>query len=112
MVDIVIFSLQQSKTITAGEGGAVVTCDPVLFERACRFHDVGGVRRGAPAKLGWLPGLNYRMNEFTGGVPARADPKAGHHYRRGACQCGPGLRRRPRSSGRPFPPPAGPGWGD
>src|SRR5689334_1362257 len=59
MGDIGIFSLQQSKTITAGEGGAVVTSDELLFERACRFHDVGGVRRGAPAKLGWLPGLNY-----------------------------------------------------
>jgi 8-amino-3,8-dideoxy-alpha-D-manno-octulosonate transaminase len=63
-----IYSLQQSKTITAGEGGAVVTSDPMLFERAFRFHDVGGMRRDMPAKLGFFPGLNYRMNEFTGGV--------------------------------------------
>jgi dTDP-4-amino-4,6-dideoxygalactose transaminase len=68
MGDIGIFSLQQSKTITAGEGGVVVTSDPLLFERASRFHDVGGFRRDMPAKLGFLPGLNYRMNEFTGGV--------------------------------------------
>lgn len=68
MGDIGIYSLQQSKTITAGEGGAVVTSDPYLFERACRFHDVGGYRGAAPAKLGFIPGLNYRMNEFTGGV--------------------------------------------
>lgn len=68
MGDIGIYSLQQSKTITAGEGGAVVTSDPYLFERACRFHDVGGYRGPAPAKLSFLPGLNYRMNEFTGGV--------------------------------------------
>jgi 8-amino-3,8-dideoxy-alpha-D-manno-octulosonate transaminase len=68
MGDIGIYSLQQSKTITAGEGGAVVTSDPLLFERACRFHDVGGYRGSSPAKLGFLPGLNYRMNEFTGGV--------------------------------------------
>lgn len=67
MGDIGIFSLQQSKTITAGEGGAVVTSDALLFERACRFHDVGTMR-GTGAKLGFLPGLNYRMNEFTGGV--------------------------------------------
>lgn len=67
MGDIGIFSLQQSKTITAGEGGAVVTSDPYLFERAFRFHDVT-VRRDFPAKLHWMPGLNYRMNEFTGGV--------------------------------------------
>jgi 8-amino-3,8-dideoxy-alpha-D-manno-octulosonate transaminase len=68
MGDIGIYSLQQSKTITAGEGGAVVTSDPYLFERACRFHDVGSMRKDAAAKLSFLPGLNYRMNEFTGGV--------------------------------------------
>jgi 8-amino-3,8-dideoxy-alpha-D-manno-octulosonate transaminase len=67
MGDIGIYSLQQSKTITAGEGGAVVTNDAILYERACRFHDVGG-KRGAPSALRFMPGLNYRMNEFTGGV--------------------------------------------
>ncbi|MBZ5625233.1 MAG: DegT/DnrJ/EryC1/StrS family aminotransferase [Acidobacteriia bacterium] len=67
MGDIAIYSLQQSKTITAGEGGALVTNDPYLFERAVRFHDVT-VRRDFPAKLHYMPGLNYRMNEFTGGV--------------------------------------------
>ena len=67
MGDIAIYSLQQSKTITAGEGGALVTNDPYLFERAVRFHDVT-VRRYFPAKLHYMPGLNYRMNEFTGGV--------------------------------------------
>ena len=65
--DIGIFSLQQSKTITAGEGGVVVTNDPYLYERATRFHDVT-VRRDFPTKLHYMPGLNYRMNEFTGGV--------------------------------------------
>jgi len=67
MGDIGINSLQQSKTITAGEGGVVVTNDPYLFERAFRFHDVT-FRRDMPAKLRFMPGLNYRMNEFTGGV--------------------------------------------
>ena len=67
MGDIAIYSLQQSKSITAGEGGALVTNDPYLFERAVRFHDVT-VRRDFPAKLHYMPGLNYRMNEFTGGV--------------------------------------------
>jgi 8-amino-3,8-dideoxy-alpha-D-manno-octulosonate transaminase len=65
--DIGIFSLQQSKTITAGEGGAMVTNDPYLFERAFRFHDVT-VRKDFPARLRYIPGLNYRMNEFSGGV--------------------------------------------
>jgi 8-amino-3,8-dideoxy-alpha-D-manno-octulosonate transaminase len=69
MGDVGVFSLQQSKTITAGEGGAVVTSDSVVFERACRFHDVGGFRSTlGPTQLGFIPGLNYRVNEFTGGV--------------------------------------------
>ena len=42
--DMGINSFQLSKTITAGEGGAVTTNDPELFERAFRFHDVGTVR--------------------------------------------------------------------
>ena len=67
MGDIGIYSLQQSKTITAGEGGVLVTGDPYLFERSCRFHDVVA-RKDFPNKLGYIPGLNYRMNEFTGGV--------------------------------------------
>jgi dTDP-4-amino-4,6-dideoxygalactose transaminase len=73
MGDIGIYSLQVNKTISAGEGGAVVTSDPALFERAARFHDLGGLR--APheqaigkAQLDWFIGTNFRMNEFTGGV--------------------------------------------
>ncbi len=71
--DIGIYSLQLNKTITAGEGGAVVTNDVVLFERAARFHDLGGLRElhervvGKP-QLDWFSGLNFRMNEFSGGV--------------------------------------------
>ena len=68
-----IYSLQLNKTITAGEGGAVVTNDPILFERAARFHDLGALRSlhekavGQP-KLDWFIAPNYRMNEFSGGV--------------------------------------------
>jgi len=71
--DIGISSFQQSKTITAGEGGAVVTNDPVLFERAVRAHDVGTLRSPYREDLGGgqIPGFaasNYRMNEFTGAI--------------------------------------------
>jgi len=73
MGDISIFSLQLNKTITAGEGGAVVTNDPVLFERASRFHDLGLLRApheklAGDHRLDAFPGTNFRMNEFTGGV--------------------------------------------
>jgi 8-amino-3,8-dideoxy-alpha-D-manno-octulosonate transaminase len=71
--DIGIYSLQINKTITAGEGGAVVTNDPVLFERASRFHDLGGLRPPHEKKLSQprlerFIGPNFRMNEFSGGV--------------------------------------------
>jgi 8-amino-3,8-dideoxy-alpha-D-manno-octulosonate transaminase len=71
--DIGVYSLQLNKTITSGEGGAVVTSDPVLFERASRFHDLGGFRAphqeaAGKARLGWFFGANFRMSEFTGGV--------------------------------------------
>jgi 8-amino-3,8-dideoxy-alpha-D-manno-octulosonate transaminase len=71
--DIAIYSLQLNKTITSGEGGAVVTSDAVLFERAARFHDVGGIRQPleklvGKAQLEPFVGCNFRMSEFTGGV--------------------------------------------
>lgn len=71
--DIGIYSHQVNKTISAGEGGSVVTNDPELFERACRFHDVGGLRTAheewlGKAKFDRFVGANFRMNEFSGGV--------------------------------------------
>jgi dTDP-4-amino-4,6-dideoxygalactose transaminase len=71
--DIGIYSLQLNKTITAGEGGAVATNDPILFERAARFHDLGGLRPAHQKMLGqsrldWFIAPQFRMNEFSGGV--------------------------------------------
>ncbi len=71
--DIGIFSFQLHKMITAGEGGAVVTNDPLLYERAVRFHDLGLLRPPTQAQVGngampYFMGLNYRMNEMTGAV--------------------------------------------
>jgi 8-amino-3,8-dideoxy-alpha-D-manno-octulosonate transaminase len=68
-----INSFQLSKTITAGEGGAVITSDPKLFERAFRFHDFGTIHSPYTEALGGgiLPAFaacNFRMNEFTGAV--------------------------------------------
>jgi len=71
--DMGINSFQLGKTITAGEGGAVVTDDPKLFERAIRFHDVGSIRSPYREEfkgglLASFTGCNFRMNEFTGAV--------------------------------------------
>ncbi len=71
--DIGINSFQQSKTITSGEGGAVITSDPKLFERAVRYHDFGTIKSPHAETVGGgsLQGFaapNFRMSEFTGAV--------------------------------------------
>lgn len=71
--DIGINSFQLSKTITSGEGGAVVTNDPVLYERAFRFHDVGNISRCFNETIGrgvlsGFASCNFRMSELTAAV--------------------------------------------
>ena len=71
--DIGTYSHQESKTITSGEGGTLVSSDPVLFERAVRFHDVGNIFAPHKEMLGEVRlspfvGTNFRMSEFAGGV--------------------------------------------
>jgi len=64
------FSLNIFKTINSGDGGLVVTNDPILYETAFGVHDQGhkphrlGVEVGARNVLG----LNFRMNELTAAV--------------------------------------------
>jgi 8-amino-3,8-dideoxy-alpha-D-manno-octulosonate transaminase len=73
--DIAIYSFQINKMISSGEGGAVVTNDPHLYEESIRFHDLGQVRTNLQPALGLhengspnSAGLNYRMNEESGAV--------------------------------------------
>jgi 8-amino-3,8-dideoxy-alpha-D-manno-octulosonate transaminase len=71
--DIGIYSMQINKMITAGEGGALVTRDPVLFERAARAQDLGLFRAGhehqvGHAHLDGFAALQFRMSEFTAAV--------------------------------------------
>jgi 8-amino-3,8-dideoxy-alpha-D-manno-octulosonate transaminase len=71
--DIGIYSFQIAKTISSGEGGALVTNDSLLFERAARYHDLGLLRPPHQALLGRaeleaMIGNQYRMSEFTGAV--------------------------------------------
>ncbi|MFI1826482.1 DegT/DnrJ/EryC1/StrS family aminotransferase [Streptomyces sp. NPDC020412] len=67
------FSFQAEKNITAGEGGAVVTTDPVVHDRAVRYQDQGGQfttstggERGAEGAA--FIGANLRMTEIAGAV--------------------------------------------
>lgn len=88
--DIGIYSFQLHKMITAGEGGALVTNDAQMYERAVRFHDLGLMRPYHKAILGepkmpYFMGINYRMNEMTAAVMRgqlrKADVIVGSHRR-------------------------------
>ena len=61
------FSMQQSKHMTAGDGGIVITNDDDLAMRARLFADKGWPRQGEARDYLFL-GNNYRMNELTGAV--------------------------------------------
>jgi perosamine synthetase len=66
--DLGCFSFQQSKQMTTGDGGLVVTRDQALAVRARLFSDKGWPR-GIPGLRGHLfLGMNYRMTELQGAV--------------------------------------------
>lgn len=65
--DIGCFSLQQSKHITAGDGGLLVTADDELHRRAKLFADKGWPREGGE-RVHLSFGLNYRMSETTAAI--------------------------------------------
>ncbi|HEY8743445.1 MAG TPA: aminotransferase class I/II-fold pyridoxal phosphate-dependent enzyme, partial [Chloroflexota bacterium] len=80
--DAGMHSLHSVKVITAGEGGVVVTNDPLVYERAVRYHDHGNFRlpsipasmaapeEGTPVEPSLEPflGAAFRMPELSGAV--------------------------------------------
>lgn len=64
------FSLNVYKTVTAGDGGIVVTDDADLYKKAFGFHDQGHspLRSGVEVGKRSVLGMNFRMNELTGAV--------------------------------------------
>lgn len=72
--DVACFSFQQNKILSTGDGGLFLAKDPMVFERAVRFHDLGFLRPSLAAQIGGKPlgatfaGAQFRMNEFTGAV--------------------------------------------
>ncbi len=81
-----IFSFQNQKTMTSGEGGMVVTNDTRLYERAIRMHDLGQVRayfkNTFQSKEQHFCGSQFRMSELTAAVALaqfrRLDSIRGH----------------------------------
>jgi len=113
--DIGIYSFQINKTITAGEGGAVVTSNPLLYERAARFHDMGTFnslfeRRTGGTRDRTFAGENFRMSELTGAVLGAQLPKLDRmvaDLRRHAGAIYTGIRDLPGIHLRHQPDPAG-----
>ena len=71
--DVGCFSFQYHKIITAGEGGACITDDPVIYDRLMGYHDTAACWR--PDRFGeeryrgeLFCGVNFRMSELTGAV--------------------------------------------
>lgn len=64
------YSLNVYKTITAGDGGMVITNDEALYKRAFSLHDQGHLplRQGVEQGKRTVLGLNFRMNEITAAV--------------------------------------------
>lgn len=64
------FSLNHFKNISCGEGGAVVTSDEEVYERALIYHDAGCCFRSHAAELKTplFSSVNYRMNEILSAI--------------------------------------------
>ena len=62
------FSLQQSKIITTGEGGLVITDDQRYADRARMIHDGGNLWGVSSHSDAFFPGMNFRMDEMRGAV--------------------------------------------
>ncbi len=57
------FSFQASKNLNSGEGGAIITSDTALIERAYAFHNNGRPASGTDFAYR-TTGLNLRLTEF------------------------------------------------
>lgn len=76
--DMGCFSFQTSKTISCGEGGAIVSDDEELLDKCYTVHNHGTSRRGRTE----VAGPKYRMNEFEGAVLLGQLPTAIERFER------------------------------
>ncbi len=65
-----IYSFNEFKTITCGDGGMLITDDEGLYRRAFALHDQGHSPNRKDVEVGARPflGLNFRMTELEGAV--------------------------------------------
>lgn len=65
--DVSIFSFQNGKIMTCGEGGALITNNREIYERAFLLHGVGRPK-GDTKYVHKVIGSNYRMSEFQAAI--------------------------------------------
>ena len=65
-----VYSFNEYKTITCGDGGMIVTDDEGLYTRAFAMHDQGHAPDRLGSKYAERPflGMNFRMTELAGAV--------------------------------------------
>ena len=65
-----VYSFNEYKTITCGDGGMLITDDEALYRRCFAIHDQGHspLRRGVEIGARPMLGLNFRMTELEGAV--------------------------------------------
>jgi dTDP-4-amino-4,6-dideoxygalactose transaminase len=71
IADMTTFSFHPVKTVTAGEGGAVTTNDPILYDKVCQYR-AHGITRDTEKQCdmgGWYYeqqclGFNYRLSDI------------------------------------------------
>jgi dTDP-4-amino-4,6-dideoxygalactose transaminase len=61
------FSFQESKNITAGEGGIILTNDEELAAKCFSYHHIGRIA-GRPFYEHHVAAWNYRMTEWQGAI--------------------------------------------
>jgi dTDP-4-amino-4,6-dideoxygalactose transaminase len=68
--EVGIFSFNEFKTITCGDGGMIVTDDEDLYRRCFAMHDQGHSPFRLGIEVGRRPflGMNFRMTELEGAV--------------------------------------------
>ena len=65
-----VYSFNEYKTITCGDGGMIVTDDEALYGRLFAIHDQGHAPNRLGSKYAERPflGMNFRMTELSGAV--------------------------------------------
>jgi dTDP-4-amino-4,6-dideoxygalactose transaminase len=78
------FSFNQFKNLNSGEGGAVLTNDDRLFNRARNYHDAGSYTReyAFESNEPIFAGMNLKVSELTGAVMHAQLPRLDGYLRR------------------------------